>query len=248
MVNINHCNSQIAAARLRYLEARYPDAKKAAIAFYRNSDNGKILGITRGDDVENVGFPGGKVEDGEDYKTACIRELKEETGCTGEVHGSRPLLYSRFEPGSEDGVCGTICNTYSVVLDAWPQTFEPRNEGTPGWFSPSDFLGVKCSFREYNDEVIRWKVDGEVIKHDHGLGGDYGWWLSVAKGLSVDAINYIEAGGEGPASVADSIMTVAPTGFSLVQTVAVLAAVYDLEVAAICSNNWLSSVAYSASS
>lgn len=44
------------------------------------SDDGKVLAVSRKDDPSDFGLPGGKVDPGEDAKTAAIRELKEETG------------------------------------------------------------------------------------------------------------------------------------------------------------------------
>lgn len=53
----------------------------AVCAVIVNND-GKILAVSRKDDHEKFGLPGGKVdpEDGEDYTSAIIREVKEETG------------------------------------------------------------------------------------------------------------------------------------------------------------------------
>ena len=43
--------------------------------------NDRYLSVSRKTDHTKFGFPGGKVEDGEDPLTALIRELEEETDC-----------------------------------------------------------------------------------------------------------------------------------------------------------------------
>lgn len=42
--------------------------------------DGTILGVSRPDDSEDFGLPGGSVEPGESPETAAIREVLEETG------------------------------------------------------------------------------------------------------------------------------------------------------------------------
>ena len=44
------------------------------------NEDGKILLVSRKDDHKDFGLPGGKVDKGETYEEAAIRELKEETG------------------------------------------------------------------------------------------------------------------------------------------------------------------------
>jgi len=69
--------------RLRQLireEIASSKLKRAATCLLQNEE-GKILVVSRKDDPNDIGLPGGKVDDSDgDDKTAALRELKEETG------------------------------------------------------------------------------------------------------------------------------------------------------------------------
>lgn len=54
--------------------------KFAACCFVVRND--KILCVSRRNNAEMFGLPGGKLEKGENFLDACIRETKEETGLT----------------------------------------------------------------------------------------------------------------------------------------------------------------------
>jgi 8-oxo-dGTP pyrophosphatase MutT (NUDIX family) len=53
---------------------------KEAVCALIFRDNGKILGVSRKDDLSQMGLIGGKVDDGETREQALLRETLEETG------------------------------------------------------------------------------------------------------------------------------------------------------------------------
>ncbi len=63
------------------MEDKRPNIGHAVCAVIKNEE-GKVLAVSRKDDPNKIGLPGGKVdpEDGTDYIGAIVREVKEETG------------------------------------------------------------------------------------------------------------------------------------------------------------------------
>lgn len=104
-----------------------------------------ILSVSRKNDHDDVGLPGGKVDPGETPYEAMVREVFEETGVR--VLAAR-LVYER-----PDGP--HIVQTFLVT--AWEG--EPGNTTEPGrvgWAEPQSLLRDECrSFREYNAALFR---------------------------------------------------------------------------------------------
>jgi 8-oxo-dGTP pyrophosphatase MutT (NUDIX family) len=71
--------------------------KKAAMVLIFNQ--GKILSVSRKHDHTLKGLAGGKVDEGETFKQAAIRECFEETGLTAFC---LVPIFSRMEPGDVD--------------------------------------------------------------------------------------------------------------------------------------------------
>lgn len=86
--------------------SKKPKIKEAAFLFIV-SDTGSILMVSRKNG--KYGLPGGKVEEGETLKEACVREVQEEIGMLVEKE-SLQLLYSSW-------CSGYLCHTYGIFRD-----------------------------------------------------------------------------------------------------------------------------------
>jgi 8-oxo-dGTP pyrophosphatase MutT (NUDIX family) len=84
------------------------NTKKAVCVLIRNGN--KLLLASRRNNDQKWGLPGGKVDDGEFYRDAARRELKEETGID--------LPNSRFDP-----IFMSYCGEYEVM------TYEIKYDG-----------------------------------------------------------------------------------------------------------------------
>jgi len=119
--------------------------KLASVCLLTRHD-GKVLAISRGEDLSNLGLPGGKVEVGESRKHAALRELEEETGFKARMSDATLL----FEGGNH-GVHVT-----AFRISKWSgDLIERHREGTPMWVDPAELLSPKCSYREFNLSVLK---------------------------------------------------------------------------------------------
>lgn len=91
-------------------EEEFNNLKQAACVLIQ-SDEGLILAVSRKDNPEAFGLPGGKVDPGEDAKTAAARELKEETGL---IATNLNLIFQREDVGS---MCSTFAGEISGEID-----------------------------------------------------------------------------------------------------------------------------------
>lgn len=73
-----------------------------AVCVLIQNGTGEYLGVSRKDDHNAFGLPGGKVDPGETPETAALRELEEETGLWGDPF-SLELQYQADCPGGSDG-------------------------------------------------------------------------------------------------------------------------------------------------
>lgn len=111
---------------------------------------GLVLGITRGHDMADLGFPGGKADSTDpDLQHAACREAFEETG----VRIDPKILELVAE---NPGPRGTHVLFYAPRVRAWPKRYRSEPfEGYVGFYQPEAFVNPKAPYREYNGRALR---------------------------------------------------------------------------------------------
>lgn len=110
-----------------------------------NAD-GTVLSVSRKDDPNDKGLPGGKVEPGETPLAAAMRELLEETGYEANDPRYWRIVYHAMSDGK-------LALTYEVPLTVLRKVREPSEAGVVAWVSP-EMLIISKTFGEYNRGLL----------------------------------------------------------------------------------------------
>ena len=115
-------------------------------------ERGKILAVKRSDKTKHfptmMSFPGGKVEKGEDLRSAIVREVLEETGYVVKPVGNEIYLGSEIRKGETAGFYVIRCKVISkgkVVVD------EMVDKGL--WVGANDFLENLTRHNFYKGQI-----------------------------------------------------------------------------------------------
>lgn len=111
---------------------------------YHPQDKNLILGVSRKDDHDDWGLPGGKIDPGETALEAVIRETKEETNLDV-VHAAFV-----FETIARDNL---MVPTFECSIQDFSIMKSSEHEGLVRWVTREELL--KGSFGDYNEKLFK---------------------------------------------------------------------------------------------
>lgn len=111
---------------------QYHDNEETFCAMTLIEVDGKFLGVSRKDDHNDIGMPGGKSDPGESYEECAIRETLEETGYTVKLRDVPPYIGI--------GLRRTCVTFLADIVPVPKATIDPNETAIVGWFDKQAFL------------------------------------------------------------------------------------------------------------
>lgn len=122
-----------------------------AVTVFLQGADGLILAVSRKDNHNDFGMPGGKVEADETCEEAAARELHEETGL--QISNLKIIYHDVCKASKPDG---KSFNVITYTGDVAGEIVQYPNEGIVKWITQDQFL--TGSFSEYNKRLLSFLV------------------------------------------------------------------------------------------
>src|ERR1700722_1035984 len=110
-----------------------------SVAILLINPGGRVLSITRGDNLEDWGLIGGKVDPEDETDThAAFREAKEEAGAVMEFETIIPI-YGRTDKAKAADGSDFLATVFTGIIRGWTNRTH-GHEGQLAWKKPADLI------------------------------------------------------------------------------------------------------------
>jgi len=133
------------------------EARSACMIVLNPSGDGSILAITRKQEYDNIGLPGGKIDTalGENSADGAVRECFEETGILVDKTTIVPVVCQLAKT--------LVCVTYFAPNIIGGKLLPANKEGTPMWVHPHMLLKDTCAYKKYNIAVFEKLMSKSIL-------------------------------------------------------------------------------------